>query len=178
MANNVFPILRTTDVARLAAYYRDAVGATVHYRFEDAYVGLTVGSGSLGVTRVDAATPGDNVLLWCYVDDVDAAHAAALAAGGTQVSAPADMPWGNGWPRSAIRTATWSRSAPRRVDRPPAPVQPDPVLRGCHKVFRSAGFLNRPVVRFLVHPQESRGHQSLCEPICLGIWISVPSYGR
>lgn len=25
---------------------------------------------------------------------MDAAHAAALAAGGTQVSAPADMPWG------------------------------------------------------------------------------------
>ncbi len=71
------------------------------YRFEDdgedAYVSLTLGEASLGIGREpdapDAAT-GDRVALWFYVDDVDAAFASFLDAGGTEIAPPADMPWG------------------------------------------------------------------------------------
>ena len=63
-ATNVFPILRTADVERLVAFYCEGLGAQISFRFEDAYVGLTVGSGSLGVGRVDGVRSGDSVSVW------------------------------------------------------------------------------------------------------------------
>lgn len=89
-ATNVLPILRTADVERLVAFYCKALGAQIGFRFEDACVAVTLGSGSLGVGRVDGVRSGDSVSVWIYVDDVDAAHAATLAAGAVEVSAPTD----------------------------------------------------------------------------------------
>jgi uncharacterized glyoxalase superfamily protein PhnB len=96
---SLFPILLTADLPRLVAFYADALGAVVDYRFadetgDDAYVSLAMGPASLGIGRDAASTGGDRIALWFYVDDVDAAHAAALAAGAADVAAPADMPWG------------------------------------------------------------------------------------
>ena len=92
---SLFPILLTHDLDGLAGFYGRALGAETAYRFEDAYVSLTVGGASLGIGRdPHAATDGDRVALWFYVDDVDAAYAAFLDAGGSSVDAPADMPWG------------------------------------------------------------------------------------
>lgn len=92
---SLFPILLTHDLDALAGFYSRALGGTIAYRFENAYVSLAVGEASLGIGwDPDAATHGDRVALWFYVDDVDEAHAAVVAAGGSSVDAPADMPWG------------------------------------------------------------------------------------
>ncbi|MET0296503.1 MAG: VOC family protein [Microbacterium sp.] len=96
---SLFPILNSRDLPRLVGFYETALDATVEYRFasgdEDDYVSLRLGTEALGIGRVpDAATDGDRVALWFYVDDVDAAHAAWLLAGGESVADPADMPWG------------------------------------------------------------------------------------
>ncbi|MFD5215572.1 VOC family protein [Microbacterium sp. NPDC058345] len=94
----LFPILRTTDLPRLVDFYRRAFSASVHYRFEhdgrEVYVALTVGGGVLGIGFEPEVTSGDAVAVWLYVDEVDSAHSAALAAGATSVVAPEDMPWG------------------------------------------------------------------------------------
>ena len=65
----------------------------------DAYVGLGFpGSGAaLGVgADPDTApeTAHDRVALWFYVDDVDAAFAAAVRSGARTEREPTDMPWG------------------------------------------------------------------------------------
>ncbi|MCR2783356.1 MULTISPECIES: VOC family protein [unclassified Microbacterium] len=90
---SLFPILRTADLASLVTFYERAFGATVTYRFEDVYVSLAVGAGALAVGLEPQVVASDRVALWLYVDDVDAAYRAALAAGGTSVEVPADMPW-------------------------------------------------------------------------------------
>lgn len=96
---SLFPILNSRNLPQLVRFYEDALDATVEYRFasgdEDDYVSLRLGTEALGIGRVpDAATDGDRVALWFYVDDVDAAHAAWVLVGGESVQPPQDMPWG------------------------------------------------------------------------------------
>jgi len=98
---SLFPILLTRDLPSLTGFYERALGGVVGYRFAaadaDVYVSLAVGEASLGIAYdPDAAdaVAGDRVALWFSVDDVDAAFAAFVAAGGDAVSEPADMPWG------------------------------------------------------------------------------------
>jgi uncharacterized glyoxalase superfamily protein PhnB len=98
---SLFPIVSTVDLPRLVEFYRGALGAVVEYRFPDdsggdAYVSLGLGGATLGI-GADPATPapdGDRIALWFYVDDVDAAHSAALAAGASEERPPTWMPWG------------------------------------------------------------------------------------
>ncbi|HYI50671.1 MAG TPA: VOC family protein [Microbacterium sp.] len=99
--HSLFPILLTRDLPRLCGFYERALGGAVDYRFtdggEDAYVSLTIGAASLGVGKdpdAPAAAAGDRVALWFYVDDVNAAFTAFVAAGGSVERPPADMPWG------------------------------------------------------------------------------------
>lgn len=97
-----FPIITTRDLPAAIAFYESAFDAVVEYRFAqdgmDAYVSLSVGGATLGVgadpQSPDALQTGDRMALWLYVDDADAAFAAALAAGAQALSEPADMPWG------------------------------------------------------------------------------------
>lgn len=95
-----FPILETTDLLRLEAFYAAALGAVRTYAFQDGgrdvYVALALGDGgSLGIGQDDDLTsPPLGMVLWCYVDDVDAAHATALAAGAAEVAPPEDTAWG------------------------------------------------------------------------------------
>ena len=99
---SLFPILSTRDIGALTSFYERALGAEVVYRFPgeagDAYVSLALGTESLGIGHdpdvVDAVDAGDRVALWFYVDDVDAAFAAAISAGAAETRAPTDMPWG------------------------------------------------------------------------------------
>lgn len=96
---SLFPILTSRDLPRLVRFYEHALHARVVYRFgdsdEDDYVSLEVGEASLGVGRDPAAQgTGDRIALWFYVDDVDAAYARWMTAGGDSVREPADMPWG------------------------------------------------------------------------------------
>jgi predicted enzyme related to lactoylglutathione lyase len=96
---SLFPILNSRDLPRLVRFYEDALGASVEYRFAsgevDDYVSLRFGAEALGIGRVpDAPIEGDRFALWFYVDDVDAAFAAFLTAGGSALQPPTDMPWG------------------------------------------------------------------------------------
>ncbi|CAH0127791.1 hypothetical protein SRABI121_00673 [Microbacterium sp. Bi121] len=94
----LFPILRTTDLPRLVAFYEAAFSASIDYHYEqdgtDVYVALAVGGGSIGIGLEPGVSPGDPVAIWLYVDDVDSAHARAVDAGATSVADPEDMPWG------------------------------------------------------------------------------------
>ncbi|WP_091233535.1 glyoxalase/bleomycin resistance/extradiol dioxygenase family protein [Microbacterium sp. 3J1] len=95
---SLFPILRTSDLPRLASFYESAFDAVVTYRYTDdgidVYVALAVGGGALGIGLEPRVTPGDPVAVWLYVDDVDAAFTGSLAAGAEAVAPPDDMPWG------------------------------------------------------------------------------------
>lgn len=94
----LFPILRTSDLPRLVAFYETAFSASVDYRYEhdgtDVYVALAVGGGSIGIGFEPDVFAGDPVAIWLYVDDVDSAYSRAVAAGAASVAAPEDMPWG------------------------------------------------------------------------------------
>ncbi len=98
---SLFPILLSRDLPRLVSFYEHALHGRVDYRFgsadADDYVSLTLGGGSLGIGRdpaVPAATAGDRVALWFYVDDVDAAFSRWRSAGGDVVQQPGETPWG------------------------------------------------------------------------------------
>lgn len=77
MIESAFPILEVRDLPRALAFYRDAFGAELTYRFpqsgDPVYVTLRAGSSSLGIGLAEDASPGvpSNLLLWFYVDDVD-----------------------------------------------------------------------------------------------------------
>lgn len=102
-----FPIIACTDLLRTRDFYEKAFGAVENYRFPTegtpAYIAMKLGSSSIGLgdgTGLNAygerALPatGHPVDLCLYVDDLDATLATATSHGGTLVSAPADMPWG------------------------------------------------------------------------------------
>ncbi len=91
---SLFPILRTRDLAALISFYERAFGGVVHNRFEEVYVAMTMGSGILGIGLEPEASGADQMAIWLYVDDVDAAYGAALDAGASSIEPPADMRWG------------------------------------------------------------------------------------
>lgn len=98
---SLFPILATRDLVRLRDFYVRALGGDVGYSFDDGgrdvYVSVSAGPASLGIGLDDGMTERsetDRVALWFYVDDVDAAFTAFVAAGGSPERPPADMPWG------------------------------------------------------------------------------------
>jgi len=99
---SLFPILLTRELPELVRFYERALGGVVDYRFADehgadAYVSLKIDGVSLGIGRDEDALPpgsGERVALWFYVEDVDDAYAAWVAAGGHPIEAPEDMAWG------------------------------------------------------------------------------------
>jgi len=96
---SLFPIILTRDLPRLVSFYEHALHGVVGFRFgspdEDDYVALKIGEASLGVGRApDTPASGDRVALWFSVDDVDATFERWVSVGGSRVSEPAEMPWG------------------------------------------------------------------------------------
>lgn len=87
--------LFTADMARSVAFYQ-AVGFTLKYGGPAAsFTSFSVGDGFLNVTMgPDAGTFGFWGRAIFYVDDVDAVHATAIAAGYRPSTAPRDAPWG------------------------------------------------------------------------------------
>ena len=98
MIESTFPILEVPDMETALAFYRDALGGVVSYRFppegEPVYVGLQVGSSYLGIGLTESPLPAGNVVLWFYVDDVDRVTAELADAGATVVEMPVDQQWG------------------------------------------------------------------------------------
>lgn len=85
--------LASPDMAAAVGFY-EALGFVRLYGGPEAdFTSFGVGSGFLNLVR--APKPDGiwgRVVLW--VDDVDAMHARAVAAGFTPATAPADAPWG------------------------------------------------------------------------------------
>jgi catechol 2,3-dioxygenase-like lactoylglutathione lyase family enzyme len=87
--------LATHDMARSVAFYM-ALGFELKFGGPQAsFTSFHAGSGHLNLT----AAPAGQAWSWWgraifYVDDVDAQHARALAAGLSPASAPRDAPWG------------------------------------------------------------------------------------
>jgi len=87
--------LATQDMARSVRFYR-ALGFELIYGGEDAaFSSFRAGSGYLNIT---GEAPERDWSWWgraiFHVDDVDAMHARALAAGFAPHAAPSDAPWG------------------------------------------------------------------------------------
>ena len=87
--------LATHDMAHAVAFYQ-ALGFELKYGGPQAsFTSFRAGSGHLNLTAV----PAERTWSWWgraifYVDDVDAQHAHAVAAGLSPAAAPRDAPWG------------------------------------------------------------------------------------
>jgi len=103
----LFPIINVKAIAPVRHFYESVFGATVDYVFPEAddpvYLTLRVGDSSVAIglgtgPAMYGETPlpasGHAIDLCVYVPDLDAAVATAPSAGGTVVTEPADMPWG------------------------------------------------------------------------------------
>jgi uncharacterized glyoxalase superfamily protein PhnB len=100
MIESAFPILEVSDMDAALAFYRDALGGALRYRFppegegDPVYVSLAVGSSALGIGSTDSPLPPGNLMLWFYVDDVDRVTTELAAAGATVIEEPTDREWG------------------------------------------------------------------------------------
>ncbi len=103
----VTPYLSVANADEAIAWYRKVLGAHLVYRMDwQGRVGhaeLALGGGHLMLAdeyaEMDILGPasrgGTTVSLLLYVDDVDAAHARALAAGAAEIFPPDLKPWGD-----------------------------------------------------------------------------------
>jgi lactoylglutathione lyase len=102
MANELFPIISTPDLARSLGFYQDLLGGTVTYEFpgpdgNPAYVSLSIGSSSLGIAMdqsVSDSAPARPIALWVYVDDCERTVEVLRSAGVRVTSEPELQPWG------------------------------------------------------------------------------------
>jgi uncharacterized glyoxalase superfamily protein PhnB len=101
MITRTFPILLTPDLPRALAFYVEALGGTIRYRYpeegEPAYVTIGLGSSSVGLSANASAArgrPSEAFELGAYTRDVDAAVARLRVAGARVVDEPSEQPWG------------------------------------------------------------------------------------
>ena len=101
MVESAFPIISTPSLERALAFWRDALGGVVNYRFPGdgaaQFVALDLGRSQLGLGLVEGTSPsaaGGPISIWCYVADCDAVTDRVRAAGFSVVEEPADQPWG------------------------------------------------------------------------------------
>lgn len=101
MFTGLTPILSTSDLPRLLAFYIAGLDAEETYRFPEdgtpGYVALDVGGARLGIAADPASAAADGPqrhALWVYCTDADTAADRLVEAGGTLISPPTDMPWG------------------------------------------------------------------------------------
>jgi PhnB protein len=102
----IMPALRYEDVGEALTWLADVFGATEHLRWTDPSDGtvrhseIRFGNAFVEVTSISDgyATPNQTgkvaASLVVMVDDADAHHAHAQAAGATVVEPPSDRPWG------------------------------------------------------------------------------------
>jgi catechol 2,3-dioxygenase-like lactoylglutathione lyase family enzyme len=88
--------LAIADMGRSLAFYEGLGFAVLYGSADAAFSSLRAGSGYVNLQLVPGLAPVDGS--WgraiFYVDDVDAMHARALAAGARPETAPSDAPWG------------------------------------------------------------------------------------
>jgi lactoylglutathione lyase len=95
---DAFPIFHTTDIERLAAFYCDQLGFERGYRFPDegaaAFLVVSLGALSIGLTRTQGPDEVGRVDLWLYTDDVDREVERLRESGRKVIDEPADREWG------------------------------------------------------------------------------------
>ncbi|GGI45170.1 putative glyoxalase superfamily protein PhnB [Agromyces flavus] len=100
MIESAFPIVEVPDMDAAMRFYHDALGTAVVYRYpvdgEPVFVTLQAGASQLGLGLAEGGTAGEGagMLLWFYVDDVDATTTALETAGYLVIERPDDTPWG------------------------------------------------------------------------------------
>jgi predicted enzyme related to lactoylglutathione lyase len=99
MAHSITPVIVTRDAERLGAFYRDLLDTSETDRVPPDgpvfYLGIAIGSGSLGLVSDDGAPDGpQRFLVSIEVDDVDALLPRVEQLGGSVQGPPNDMPWG------------------------------------------------------------------------------------
>ena len=92
--NRVDVTLATHDMPRAVRFYQSLGFEVLHGSEVSSFTSLRAGPGYLNLI----AQPAQRCWSWWgriifYVDDVDACHARALAAGGVEMHAPADYAW-------------------------------------------------------------------------------------
>lgn len=95
----VIPVRSYPELEGAVAWLRDVLGCRERLRIPGHRVQLTYGNGAMVVAAWDAASVPPTggrppATLMMRVADVDATYARAIERGGTGVSAPADMPYG------------------------------------------------------------------------------------
>jgi uncharacterized glyoxalase superfamily protein PhnB len=98
--HTVTPYLMIAGADRFIAFMQTVFGATVTEQLmqPDGRIGhteLRVGDSVIMLSEVPAGQNAAPTMLHLYVEDVDAAFARAVDAGGTAVSAPADQFYGD-----------------------------------------------------------------------------------
>jgi len=105
-ASSLFPILSTEDLSASMGFYGRLLGGEESYRFPDdgrpSFVVLRLGESEIGLAAIGDTLHGEpmrpatghRIELCVYVEDVDAAVAAAREAGVRIVAEPSDQVWG------------------------------------------------------------------------------------
>src|SRR5690349_6303234 len=93
------PIIVTSDLERVQAFYEQVVGATEASRYPAEgpvfFKMLKIGDGELGLVAEDPGEPGQpRIVLSIEVPDVDALLPLVEPAGGRVRGPSNDMPWG------------------------------------------------------------------------------------
>jgi lactoylglutathione lyase len=109
MFREMFPIITVRNLDEALAFYRDALGGEVTYRFppegegEAEYVTLRLADSELGLGADPNFTgPDAQAMELCmYTDDCDAAVAHLRSMGATVLDEPTDQPWGERMARVA-----------------------------------------------------------------------------
>ena len=100
MIESAFPIVEVPDMDAAMRFYHDALGTAVVYRYpadgDSVFVTLQAGGSQLGLGLAENGTAGEGagILLWFYVDDVDASTSSLESAGYLVIESPDDTPWG------------------------------------------------------------------------------------
>ena len=94
---NVYFVVKTGKADDLIRFFKEAFGAEERLAMRDADGRLAHGEFLIGDTIVELGEREDwqtRVSLHLYVPDVDAVHVRAIAAGGKELMAPVDHPYG------------------------------------------------------------------------------------
>ncbi|MFQ5626037.1 MAG: VOC family protein [Methyloligellaceae bacterium] len=115
--DTVTPYIVVKDGKGALALYEKAVGAEICGKLEMpgsdkiAHACFQIGSSKIFLSdendQMPAPTDGIGARFYIYVDDVDAQHKQALAAGMTEKAAPEDMFWGD---RTAVLTCPYGHT--------------------------------------------------------------------
>jgi len=89
--NHMNPVFEVTDIERSLAFYRDVLGLTPYFTWQDNAAGLYTESLELYLSRADEPRPSRVAV---FVDDADAALEQYRAAGADIATDIETMPWG------------------------------------------------------------------------------------